>query len=292
MGFVKNIINAKVSGNVGSMNFRRRGQQSVAAERSFTNRSKGKGATLAQRLRRSLVSNVVNFYKVIAAFESRAWERKPSMVSDYSMFCKMNLSGSAVYLTKEEAKQNASVIAPYVVSRGSLPSINYAFYEGDAVTGLSLGKRYDFDEISVAEFSQAIIANNEGWQNGDKLSIARLNYRYDGFESPTLPQVVASPCEITLDISNPLALSALPGVEDASLLTDSTGALYLMGRKEAFFMIHSRKVNGVLLTSSQSVATADDGYGFSVKYVSEEQKQAAAVSYGYQDEVLLSPDEI
>ena len=76
MARLKNLISSKLSGNVGAMNFRVRRGETVVAERVYSNASKGEGATESQRVHRSRLANIVNFYRVIAKAQKKAWEAK------------------------------------------------------------------------------------------------------------------------------------------------------------------------------------------------------------------------
>lgn len=293
MGFVKNIINAKVSGNVGSMNFRRRGSSTVAAERSFANKSKGDGASKAQRESRLRVANIVNFFRAIKAVESRAWESKPENISDYSMFVKHNLATSPVFLTKEEAKKGIAVFSNYVVSRGSLPPIDVLLDAGYVYLGIFLGKDFDINNCTIAEFSAALMAHNEGWMNGDKFTLTRLRYDHNVPEFIKEPKLMVYYFEVTLDISNSLPMSSLPGFFNPSFTTYGVnGQLCCLNGTYGCFAIHSRKVSGKLLTSSQSIVLNTPSIEQLEYFSSAEHKELAMRSYGFQDDVLLTPDEI
>lgn len=292
MGILRNLVNAKVSGNVGSMNFRKRGSQTVVAERSYSNSSKGEGASAAQRAHRSRLANIVNFYRVIAAIEARAWQNKPENTSDFNMLSKYNLAASPVFLTKQESLSRACVIAPYEVSRGSLESLAQSFETDGFNVGVKLDPSFNITQNTLGDFSQQVLDNNSGWLNGDKLSIALLTHAIVPVASLAVPKVEVVYVEITLDIESPQPMLAITNLAAAAVKLNAEGYICCGYACNGAFAIHSRKVNGVLETSSQSVimpTTADAVY---VKYTSEVQKEMAMASYGYQADVLLTPGNV
>lgn len=292
MGILKNLVNAKVSGNVGSMNFRKRGSQTVVAERSYSNSSKGEGASLLQRQHRSRLANIVNFFRIISAIEARAWQTKPENNSDFNMFGKYNLAASPVFLTKQEAQARASVVAPYEVSRGGLPSLVQSFEEDGFNTGVNVAASFAIATKTLGELSTNIIANNDGWRNGDKLSIAILTHAMKEVAGLSVPQTNVAYVEITLDSSSVLLCKDIPGIANGDLAFNSAGDLLVGATCTGAFAIHSRKINGVLETSSQSVVLADTADAIYTKYTDASQMEAAMASYGFQGEVLLTPGEV
>ena len=67
--------------------------------------------------------------------------------------------------------------------------------------------------------------------------------------------------------------------------------MFVAGTARGFFGIHSRKVDGQLWTSTQQVVLGEASAIYT-KYTSEEQKQLAMDSYGYQADVLLTPSAV
>lgn len=289
MGILRNLVNAKVSGNVGAMNFRKRGSQTVVAERSYSNSSKGVGASAAQRAHRSRLANIVNFFRVIQAIEARAWQNKPENTSDFNMLSKYNLAASPVFLTKQESLARACVIAPYEVSRGSLETLIQSFAENKFDTGVKVGAGFDVNQNTLGDFSQQIIDNNRGWLNGDKLSIALLSHSMVEVAGVSVPKSDVIYVEITLDVESVASMTSIINLPLAAVEVAADGELMCGFPCNAAFAIHSRKVNGVLETSSQSIIMASVSDGIFIKYTSDAQKEFAMESYGYQADVLLTP---
>lgn len=292
MGILKNLVNAKVSGNVGSMNFRKRGSQTVVAERSYSNSSKGAGASMLQRAHRSRLANIVNFFRVIQAIEARAWQNKPENNSDFNMFSKYNLAASPIFLTKQEQLARACVIAPYEVSRGSLLALTQSFNEGKFITGVKLEAGFDLSQNTLGALSQMVLANNVDWRNGDKLSIALLLHNIVEVAGIAAPKSAVTYVEITLDVESNESIMSLPNMALAQPTINADGMLCCGYTCNAAFAIHSRKVNGVLETSSQFIVMAAVADALYARYSSKAQQDLAMASYGYQGDVLLTPGSV
>ena len=289
MGRLRNIIQAKVSGNVGAMSFRNRGAETVVAERSYTNSSKGDGASEKQRIHRSRLANIVNLFRVIRAIEARGWENKPAYVSDFNKFTSANLANSPIFLTKQEAQAGASVLAKYRVSRGSLPALAQSYTGSVFSLGIKLPQNYAINEATVADFSNNMIFFNDGWQLGDKLSIAQLKQGYVTIAGLTVPQVNVIYFEITLDAENTDIIGEMPNAGIVQLDVDANGNLKMLDGGDGAFAIHSRETSGQLLTSEQLLVLMNAANPITVKYSSDAQKKAAMDSYGYTEDVLLTP---
>lgn len=292
MGKFTNIVSAQITGNVGSMNFRRKDGEIVAAQRATTNSSKGDGASYAQRLHRVRIANIANIYRAIALIEKRGWENKGANQSDFNMFSKFNLANSPVFLTKQEAELGAAVVAPYAVSRGSLSPTNGRYTGGTIFNfGLSIGEgEIDWDTISIPDFSARIIENNKGWEYGDKLSACVCHQITRTVSGVTVPQVEVVYLEITLDADSTQLVSDMGNWDAMQLDAANDHTLQFLDGGDAAFVIHSRETTGHLLTSEQDMILQNPFNQLYVEYTDDAQREAAMQSYGYKDAVLLDPN--
>lgn len=292
MGKFTNIVSAQITGNVGSMNFRRKDGDIIAAQRATTNSSKGDGASYAQRLHRIRIANIANIYRAIALIEKRGWENKGANQSDFNMFSKFNLANSPVFLTKQEAELGAAVVAPYAVSRGSLVPIECKYVEETVFQfGLKLGSaEIDWDTMTIPDFSARIIENNKGWQYGDKLSACVCHQITRTVSGVTIPQVEVVYLEITLDADSTQLLTDMGNWDALQIDADNDHVLRFLDGGDAAFIIHSREVAGKLLTSEQDMILQNPYGELYRKYTSDAQRDAAMQSYGYKDAVLLDPN--
>ncbi|MCF0233000.1 MAG: hypothetical protein HUJ63_12275 [Enterococcus sp.] len=81
-------------------------------------------------MQRVKMAGPVGFYKRETKFYRYAYS-KPSGLSDYNMFMRMNME-VAPYLTKQQVTQNAVVPAPFIISNGILNAIKIEAVEWDA----------------------------------------------------------------------------------------------------------------------------------------------------------------
>lgn len=292
MGKFTNIVSAQITGNVGSMNFRRKDGEIVAAQRATTNSSKGDGASYAQRLHRVRIANIANLYRAIALIEKRGWENKGANQSDFNMFSKFNLANSPVFLTKQEAELGAAVVAPYAVSRGSLSPTNGRYTGGTIFNfGLSIGEgAIDWDTMTIPDFSARIIENNKGWEYGDKLSACVCHQITRTISGVTVPQVEVTYLEITLDANSEQLVSDMGNWDAMQLDAANDHTLQFLDGGDAAFVIHSRETSGHLLTSEQDMILQNPYGEIYRTYTSDAQRDAAMQSYGYKDAVLLDPN--
>ena len=289
MGILKNIVNAKISGNVGSMNFRRRGSKVVVAERSYANSSKGYGASYKQRLHRIRIANVSSVFRSIAAIEARAWQYKGENQSDANMFFAKNLANSPVFLTAEQAKNGAAVIAPYVVSEGTLPALKQSFDSDTFHSGIKVPAGWIVGQNTIGALSMAIIANNEGIQNGDKFTFAKIQQASSVINGKTFPMLNVTYFELTLDANSVMSVASLPNYALMNFAVSEGGEIICSNGGDAAFAIHSRLLSSKLYTSTQMVSMNPVQAIFE-DFTSEAQKARAMDSYGYKPDVLLTPD--
>lgn len=287
MARLKNLISSKLSGNVGAMNFRVRSGETVVAERVYSNASKGDGATESQRIHRSRLANIVNFYRVISKAQKKAWEAKEQKQSNFNVFSSINLAASPVFLTKQEAKMHASVAAPYIVSRGSLAPVGYA-YNGNAFgTNVNVGE-LALAGATIASISTAIVSNNAGWVLGDKLTVAIITQATRTISGATVPVAEVKYFELTLDGNDATLLNTLDGYDELGFGFTSSQIVFANGAS-AGYAVHSREGQSYLFTSEQQITINPSATNTLTRYSGEAQKQKAMESYGYKPDVLLTP---
>lgn len=276
----------KTRGNVGDIAFRNQGGQTVMSERIRSNSSAGDGATYNQRVQRCRLANVVNFYKVIRRFEAKAWENKGARVSDYNVFAQKNLPTNDVYLPKSYANVGACRPARYMVAQGSLPQVSVTWLGGPAVTNVALGGLVIDATTTVGALSEAIIAANSDYENGDKLTFANLRYQGITVGSATLPGLVAEYIEFELNTASADLVQSNLETNNASLVS-SDGKLAMQLEGSAMMVVHTREINGKLYTSTQYVVL--ESTSAANPYGTDEWIRQCADSYGYQPTVLIQP---
>ena len=115
--------------------------------------------------------NLGAIYRQFNKTLKKAFEGLGNQMSVYNAFVQANINVVKVYISKQEKLNGGSVLAPYMITRGSMPSIVITKNGSDVlVTDLSLGSLVIGAQTTVAQFSAAVIAENEDWENGDQLT--------------------------------------------------------------------------------------------------------------------------
>lgn len=283
------LIKGDMKGNAGQLSFRQQGGMTIVSGRIYNNKSAGNGSSYAQREQRIRLAGVVNLYKAISAFEKKAWEGKPGNVSDYNMFVKKNLSAGNVYFTKEQAAMGAAYPMRCLVAQGSLSPIALTWITENITSDLSLGDFAIESQATVGELSAAIIANNYGYKQGDKITFGLCRVVWLQVGETRFPSVQTEYIELTLDTANEAICGDVLSSEHASF-SSADGKLTINAEGHGAMIVHTREVNNSLLCSTQMMVLQVRS-GATEPYSTDEAKAAAATSYGYQPTVLIQPGE-
>lgn len=252
-----------------------------------------KGQTVARELAASVANpqttaqmdirvgwnNKVQFYKRSSFWMKwGAFESKNQSWSDYNAFMSANAKKVDVAITKEQAAAGYAVVADYVVTKGSLPTVNMNFDGAKFVSDIYFGADADFDESSyVSELSQMLLDNNNGLQAGDQLSF--IVYLQSG--NADAPTMICRAFEMILDTEDTTPIEDIFG----SFLTigyeGSNGSLSMQfsGQGGATIIV-SREVNGKLKVSSQTLVLTTAQQAFLAQFTTTEARRRAARSYG------------
>ena len=131
--------------------------------------------TQAQMVQRVRLANLVNFYRANKEWMLKyAFEKLIGLQSVYNTFVSLNLTPTAVPLTKENAA--AGVVMPDLVkvTKGSLPEVQQAIAPKTKEVFLT-GFEVTPESATIAELSAELI--KMGWKEGDQLSIIAVNYQ-------------------------------------------------------------------------------------------------------------------
>jgi len=222
-------------------------------------------------------------YRVMKSFFPMAFERKESYQSEYNAFVKANLTNSLVALTKQEAAAGACVVAPYKVSEGSLTPIELTTRTGGFTTNISCGELSLDANTSIADFSAAIVENNNGIEYGDQLSFVQLIQQTS--DTTGTPYAVMRKYEVTLSDSTDKVGDYLPlnliGVDGGNIVVNEDSPV------GGIFFALSRKSGSKILVSTQYIVM--DTTTYYDQYTTAAQRANAIHSYGQSDEVFLSP---
>lgn len=273
-----------MKGSVGDWTFSRHDGKTVASQK--VERKSTPTRKKSQMRLRTQLSNLVNLFRAFGQTLHPSFEKRKSGASDFNEFVRANLGAVPVYLTKSEAKQGGSVVAGYLVTLGTLPSINVTMGAGDvATTDISLGSMSITASTTLKAFSNAVVNNNRDYEYGDQIS-AFIATQTVNSESH-VPYVKIEAVEVTLnendeetvlrDIVGPEAFSVVDGKLAAGAMVNG-----------AITWVHSRKTKNGTQVSTQHFVTSNS---ILPNYQSAAQMNAAIDSYGGADsEEFLTPN--
>lgn len=273
MSIIKSLAIGKAKGSMGGLTYRYLSGETIgSAKVAFPKIPR----TLRQMVRRIGWGNVVNLWQTLDGIWHPSFEQAQGRISDFNLFVGRNNS-EAPYLTKEECSKGGCVVAPYMLTEGSLNAISMDVTESGVITSdITLGSLVINDETTIAAFSAAIIANNAGWQYGDQLSAVVFQQLVDTVTS--IPRVVARAYEVTLSEDHEtLLLDVIGNNPEAFAVVNQKLALNAVLNGGACY-IHSRiSSEGTTLVSTQRIKVTNTLLS---QYSTESQAVAAVQSYG------------
>ena len=245
--------------------------------------------TESQMSQRVKWANLVNLYRANRSWMKYAFETKKSNQSEYNKFMSLNVSDSRIFLTKSIANAGGCVVDTYIITQGSLLSIEFVpTTNGYYRSNIELAPSADVSGLSVKQFSDMVVERNPAIRYGDQLSFIRMTQMTNA--STGVPYVVVREYEVIIDTNNLLPLSNyLPteyigewgGEENYLAVYTSTG------RSGGFGMILSRTISGKTYVSSQRIIPVNMS-AYIEAFSSSEALRAAIDSYGVSEDAFLS----
>ena len=244
--------------------------------------------TPAQMEQRVKLSNLVSFYRANAGWMKGAFENKKERESDYNAFVAANIGNSMVALSKADVAAGAAVVAPYKITSGSLPIVETVLNGHDLVSNLFVGAQTIGSSTTIGELSQALLANNNGLEEGMQISVI-INLQLAS-AGTGVPYITARAYEMILDTqSTELVESVVPdGILEAVGTTNKALGINTtdLGDGAAAFVI-SKTIGGRILVSTQSLVFFGSNATYR-NYTSTTAWNAAIASYGEGADVFLS----
>lgn len=245
--------------------------------------------TQSQMNQRVKWSQLVNFYRANGEWMKYAYETKKPSQSEYNKFMSLNVTNSQVYFTKAQAAAGSCVVCPYIMTQGSLPSIEFTAENGSWPSNIFFPAGSSLlPTTTIAEFSQKMISQNPAIRQGDQLSFIRFTQMFNG--DTGYPYVIVRKYEMIVDqTSAELVGSYLPLDYIGIVLTGSVPQLGVIdsGLSGGFLMCLSRTTGGKTYVSSQSIITSRMD-SILATYGSAAQLAAAVASYGENADAFLS----
>lgn len=232
-----------------------------------------------QQMNRLKLRNIISMYSCMKDALKDNFQGKSGCQSDYTRFqgCNMTIK-SAVYLTEDENLNHVCVVAPYIVSFGTLPTIEYHLEEEWLVTDIDVaGLKLD-EKTAMYHFKEFLLDNQDFFRRGDRVvliacyqkcvqkstqnsfDLYRANCEYCEFElsgKDTTPiSQYMNGFEFRINEENKLCFRRQGACGLAIVRTRGEG-------RKAFSSVQTIAVNNPILE----------------RYTSEEQKQLAIASY-------------
>ena len=162
-------INTKIRGKVGEYIYRQTKVGTVVSEAPVKPITPLR--TQSQMNIRTQWANLGAIYKQFDSMLRRGFEELPPQMSVYNAFIQANLGVVKVYITKRMKLNGGAILAPYQITRGSLPSISMTKNSNNKlVSSIALGSLAISATTTVAQFSQAVIDNNASFLEGDQIT--------------------------------------------------------------------------------------------------------------------------
>lgn len=234
-------------------------------------------------------ANLVNLYRANRNWMKYAYETKKSSQSEYNKFMSLNVASSRIYLPKDIANAGGCVVDAYLMTQGSLPSIEFVPAANNVfASNILVGLNAITQNTTIASFSQTVLVNNPAIREGDQLSFVRMTQMSNA--STGVPYVVVREYEVIIDSTNTASLwDYLP---ETYFTTSGSTHQYLAvsaqaGKVGGFCMILSRTISGKTYVSSQRVILVGmDAY--IAAWSNSAALQSAIDSYGVSDDAFLS----
>ena len=268
-------IFSKQSGSIGSMTLRRVNGVTITSEKVTRNTSK----TFAQLRRWVQMANITGMWRAFEGNLRLSFEGRRQLMSDMNRFVQANLGRIPVYLTSQEATQGGAVVAPYQITRGSLPSVEVVANgpNGEVGTDISLGSLTIGESTTLKQFSDAVVNNNANYQNGDQISCFVAKQSTNSVTG--VPYVEIDAYEVTLDqTDNETLLSEFDpdGVVFTTMASsDKLGMSQTVNGGVAY--VHSRKTPSGTKVSTQELLVNNT---LLPNYQSDAKMLEAVKSYG------------
>lgn len=286
MAIVRSLAIGRASGSMGGITYRTLGGETISSQK------RGKSSvkpSYAQSVNIVSWANAVNFWQAFEGNDRPSFENRRPRVSDFNEFIAASRN-TPVYLTRPQSQQGGCVVAPYRVTRGTLPSIQVTTSgtNGEVGTDISLGSLTVGESTTLKQISDAIVYNNEGYFDGD--AIICFVARQSTNTVTNVPYVVIDEFKLTLNQSDSetLVTDIDPNLEAFCTMagTDKLGMGQAVNGGAVY--IHTRLTTEGTKVSSQAFVVNNT---LLPSYISDAARNNAIASYGGSlTRLYLTPD--
>ena len=234
-------VATQLSGKVGQLIYRQTKYGTVVYE---ARKASVPQRTEAQMQVRTQWSNLAAVYKQFNQTLKKGFEGLNGKMNDYNAFIQANTNVVKVYVPKSVRLNGGSVLAPYQITRGTLPSVAMTKGAGGVlVSDVRVGSLVIGAETTVADLANAVIALNDGWQAGDQLTFFYGVQTTDAVTGIPRARIYGYKVMLNPGDSTPL-LEVVNGVGFTSVASAGSGFVLGMDRAiedGAAVWIHSRE---------------------------------------------------
>ena len=236
-------VATQLSGKVGQLIYRQTKYGTVVYEARKTSVPQ---RTEAQMQVRTQWGNLAAVYKQFNQTLKKGFEGLNGKMNDYNAFIQANTNVVKVYVPKRVRLNGGSVLAPYQITRGTLPSVAMTKGAGGVlVSDVRVGSLVIGAETTVADLANAVIALNDGWQAGDQLTFFYGVQMTDAVTGIPRARIYGYKVMLNPGDSTPL-LEVVNGVGFTSVASAGSSAGYVLGMDRAIedgaaVWIHSRE---------------------------------------------------
>ena len=164
-----NGVATQLSGKVGQLIYRQTKYGTVVYE--APSKASVPQRTEAQMQVRTQWGNMAAIYRQFNQTLKKGFEGLNGKMNDYNAFIQANTNVVKVYVPKSVRLNGGSVLAPYQITRGTLPSVAMVKNSGGVlVSDIALGTLVIDEETTVADFANAVMAFNVGFEAGDQVT--------------------------------------------------------------------------------------------------------------------------
>ncbi|MCQ2295838.1 MAG: hypothetical protein MJZ45_00380 [Bacteroidales bacterium] len=241
-------VNTRISGKVGQYIFRQTKTGTVVSEAPVKPSTPLR--TQRQMDIRTQWANLGAVYKLFDSMLRRGFEELPPGMNVYNAFIQANLGVVKVYITKKMRLNGGVILAPYQITRGSLPSINMTLTSANILqSSVCIDSLVIDATTTVGAFSQAVLENNEAFLEGDQITFFHGSQTIDMVTRT--PRATIKGYKIVLDTADDTMLWDHVSPIGFSSVNNFVGASQVITDGAAVW-VHSREdVEGDLKVSTQ-----------------------------------------
>lgn len=241
-------VNTRISGKVGQYIFRQTKTGTVVSEAPVKPSTPLR--TQRQMDIRTQWANLGAVYKLFDSMLRRGFEELPPGMNVYNAFIQANLGVVKVYITKKMRLNGGVILAPYQITRGSLPSINMTLTSANILqSSVCIDSLVIDATTTVGAFSQAVLENNEAFLEGDQITFFHGSQTIDMVTRT--PRATIKGYKIVLDTADDTMLWDHVSPIGFSSVNNFVGASQIITDGAAVW-VHSREdVDGDLKVSTQ-----------------------------------------